>query len=92
MKTLYIIGTGPDGRGEGEGIYSLVADDGEGLASHLCSGAGYAKGDLHDRRPERIEEWTKRFGDYKVIWLGEDDMKFETLLELNKNHEKTNIK
>ena len=53
----------------GEGVYYLISEEGEALASHLCSHAGYAQGDLHDGRPERIEEYKKKYGEYEVVWL-----------------------
>jgi hypothetical protein len=79
MKKLYICG--PDSGGEG--IYDLVADDGECLASHFCSHKGYAKGDLESNRPERIANWKKRFGKYQVLWLGEDDLTKEEIKKRN---------
>lgn len=81
MKTFYILGPGIDGMDRGEGHYILLTDDGEFLASHICSHAGYADGDLWRERPEREEKWKERFGEYKVVWLGDDDMKLETLIE-----------
>jgi len=80
MKKLYIIGP----KDRGEGAYALIADDGEFLASHFCSHYGYAKGDLHDRREERKAQWKERFGDYQVLFLGEDEMTEDRLVELNK--------
>lgn len=41
------------------------------------------KGDLYENRPERIKKYTERFGKCKCLYLGEDDMTFEKLLELN---------
>ena len=83
-KEFYIIGGGSDGLGRGEGVYTLLSEDGEFMASHFCSHAGYADSDLWKNRPERKDEWNKRFGEFKVIWLGDDEMKLETLLERNK--------
>lgn len=80
MKKLYIVGPELNG----EGVYSLVADDGECLASHMCSHSGFALGDLHDRRPERIKKWKERFGSYEVLYLGDDEMTEGELLKLNK--------
>ena len=76
---LYIIGpeTG------GEGVYYLVTEKGEGLASHLCSNRGFAKSDLEGRRPERQKNWKDEFGKYEVLHLGEDDMTLEKIRELN---------
>lgn len=68
---------------EGNGVYGLVSEEGEGLASHLCSSKCYAKGDLEERRPERQKAWKEKFGNYEVIFLGEDDMTREKLVELN---------
>jgi hypothetical protein len=79
MKKLYIAGP-EDG---GEGVYALIADDGEFMASHFCSHRGYAASDLESGRPERQKEWKERFGEYKVLWLGEDDMNKEKLQQLN---------
>ena len=68
---------------EGDGVYDLVAETGEALADHYCSHVGFAKGDLISNRPERIEEFTKRFGTFEVLFLGDDDMTKEKLIELN---------
>jgi len=72
---FYIIG--PDGGGNG--IYYLMSEDGEGLASHMCSHLGYARGDLEANRPERKKEWKKKFGKYEVLELGDDDMTLDVL-------------
>ena len=80
---LYIIGP----ENNGDGVYTLVTEKGEGIASHYCSNIGFAKGDLEANRPERQKEWKKEFGDYKVLHLGEDKMTREKLLELNKKFE-----
>ena len=84
MKKLYILGTEKNGMGSGEGIYNLIADDCEFMSSHFCSHAGYAEGDLWRNRENRIEEWKKRFGEFEVVWLVNDEMTLETLLERNK--------
>jgi len=80
---LYILG--PDDLGEG--LYTLIAETGEGLANHLCSDGGFAKGDLEAHRPERQVEWHKRFGGYQVQFIGEGESRGEMtqarLLELN---------
>lgn len=76
---LYIIGP-EDG---GEGIYYIVTELGECLASHLCSDSCFALGDLEGNRPERKEEWKKRFGNYEVLFIGDDEMTQDKLIELN---------
>lgn len=78
MRKLYIIG-------EGDGIYELIADDGEYLASHWCSSKNFAEGDLEANRPERKAEWKKRFGEYQVLFLGDDDMTKDELIKRNKS-------
>lgn len=65
------------------GIYYLITEEGEFLASHLCSCKYFAKDDLYEKRPERIKKYTERFGECKCLYLGEDDMTFEKLIELN---------
>lgn len=66
-----------------DGIYFLVAETGEVLASHFCSSKWFAKGDLYERRPERIEKFNERFGECECLFLGEDDMTAKEILELN---------
>ena len=79
---LYIVGP-EDG---GEGLYQLVAETGEGLAGHYCSHQDFAKGDLIANRLERIKEYAGRFGLFDVLFLGEDDMTIDKLIELNKEY------
>lgn len=81
-KTLLVITPGRDVIRDAV-FYLLVAETGEVLASHLCSHSGYAKSDLYERRPERIEEFTKRFGDVEVKYIDETDITEEQLLERN---------
>ena len=49
----------------GDGVYCIISEEGEILASHLCSHIGFAFGDLtFDREKEkRISAWKERFGD-----------------------------
>lgn len=60
MKTL-VIYPGSDIHKDSP-FYILDPDTGECLASHFCSGSSWAKGDLHDRRPERLKEWKDKYG------------------------------
>lgn len=62
----------------------LVAETGESLASHFCSNYTFAYGDLYEGRPERIEEWQRRFGDFEVKYIDETDISNEELLRRNK--------
>lgn len=87
-KTLLVI-VPNEGR---DCVYNILnAETGEGLASHFCSSAGFAYGDLYGTRKERKEEWTKRFGELEVKFIGETDLTEEVLIERNqkwfKEHE-----
>jgi len=66
---LYI--TGESYNFNGDGIYYLISEEGEMLASHWCSHIGFAFGDLtHDRKDEeRISKWKRRFEDIDVLHL-----------------------
>ena len=44
-------------------FYILDPDTGEVLARHFCSGAEWAKNDLHDGRPNRLAKWKEKFGE-----------------------------
>lgn len=81
---LYVMSGAVNGIDSIDGMYYLIAETGECLASHFCSCKYFAKSDLYERRPERIEEFTKRFGDIEVLYLGEDDMTVDKLMDLNK--------
>lgn len=80
---LYIISESIDGKEDVEGIYMLIDETGKVLYSHFCSNKFYAKGDLIEQRPERIKECKKLYGEYEVLFLGEDDMTIEKLTKLN---------
>jgi len=73
------------GINSGDRVYSLlVKDTGEHLASHMCSHHGFAKSDLYNGRPERIEAFGKRFGEIEVLFIDESDITIEELLARNK--------
>lgn len=79
----YIVSNSDYGTENIDGIYYLITEEGECLASHWCSNSAYALADLYERRPERIAEFTNRFGEFEVSYLGCDDMTMERLVELN---------
>ena len=87
---LYIVTGAKNGTDSIDGIYYLFTEEGEVLASHWCSSKGYCKSDLYSGRPERIEEYNNRFGEVEVLFLGDDEMTVEKILELNKQHAITN--
>lgn len=80
---LYVCSNSDFGTEDIDGIYYLITEEGECLASHWCSSKWFAKNDLYERRPERIEKFTERFGECECLYLGEDDMAFSRLIELN---------
>lgn len=82
-KTLLVIAPGQDVQ-EDAVFHILIAETGEHLASHFCSGADFAYGDLYANRPERIKEWTKQFGELKVKYINQTDISEEQLHEQNK--------
>lgn len=69
-----------------DSIFSLVdPETGEGLASHLCSGSYFAKGDLHDNRPERLKEWREKYGvETEAKFIDETDYDMDEIFEKNK--------
>lgn len=81
---LYIMSGAANGIDDIGGVYYLMTETGECLATHFCSNKYFAKGDLYERRPERIKEFTERFGDIKLLYLGEDNMTVDKLMGLNK--------
>lgn len=70
-------------KGNGEGVYTLIAEDGEGLCSHICSHAVYAEGDLYKNRPERKEMFDKK-GITEFVWLDKSGISEEELIKRNK--------
>lgn len=83
---LYIISNSKDGKENIDGVYTLIDQNGKGLYSHWCSSKGFAKADLIEKRPERIKECKEKYGEYEVLYLGEDEMTIEKLLELNRKN------
>ena len=89
---FYIVGPGPDGKGKESGLYCLVTEEGECINSWNCSDANWARHDLVVRHPDKVKEWIARFGEFKVVLLGEDDMTVDKLLELNNKMYQEEIK
>lgn len=79
----YIVSESEHGTENIDGVYYLITEEGECLASHWCSNSAYALSDLYERRPERIAEFANRFGEFEVNYLGCDDMTMGKLIELN---------
>ena len=72
-----------DGLGKGKGIYCLIAETGEELYNCYCSDIKFAKNDLLDSKPERKQNLRNRFGNYQVLYLGDDEITFEELARLD---------
>lgn len=89
QKTLLVISPGRDVIHDA--VFNLlVAETGEHLASHLCSNYSFAYADLYAGRPERVKEWTERFGELEVKYIDETDITDEELRKRNKEwYEKT---
>jgi hypothetical protein len=79
MKGIII---GP--RDDGDGVYTLVTENGEALCSHMCSSAGYAYGDLYGNRPERAELFAKH-EITEVVHLKDSGVSREEMLKRNKD-------
>lgn len=88
---LYVCSNSENGMDSINGIYYLITEEGECLATHWCSSKWFAKGDLYERRAERIEQYTDRFRECECLYLGEDGMTFERLIELNHKLEQKEI-
>lgn len=84
QKTLLVIAPARKYEDRDTQFHLLVAETGEHLASHICSHYGFAYGDLYGDRPERIEEWTNRFGNMEVKFIDDTDISEEELLKRNK--------
>lgn len=81
-KTLLVIAPGQDV--QRDAVFNiLVAETGEHLASHFCSCAGFAYGDLYANRPERIKDWMERFGELDVKYIDQTDISEKELVERN---------
>ncbi len=69
---LFIVKGNPVGR-FGDNVFMLISEHGEGLYSHVCSSANFAEGDLITGRKNREESCKKKFGEYKVLFLEDQD-------------------
>lgn len=79
MKKLYIFW--PDDWRDGS--YYLVNDEWFCMASHYCSNYWYAKWDLIENRPERLEKWKDYLANWYSIEIADESTE-EILWDLNK--------
>lgn len=86
QRKIYILSNSVDGMEDIKGNYIAVDDVGRVICEHTCSCKKFAKKDL----TKKIKN-TKRFYDYgsdfKVLFLGEDKMTLDRLVQLhNENY------
>ena len=81
MKAI-IVPPGKNADYMGEGVYTLLAEDGECLCSHFCSHYGFAPGDLYAHRPERKEMFDAK-GITEFLWLAESGFALDELVKRN---------
>lgn len=80
-KTLVIYPNSTTGE---SGFYLFDPETGEALASHLCSHAGFAPGDLHDHRQERLDEWKEKYGmETECKFIDETDYDWDEIYKKN---------
>ena len=87
----YIASSSENGIDNIDDVYFLITEEGELLASHICSNKAYALGDLYTHRKERIKKFEDRFGEFSVDYLGNDEMTWEELLRRNKKFYEENL-
>jgi hypothetical protein len=85
MKTqLIVVPPGKNCDNHGEGVYILVADTGEVLCSHFCSGIGFAKSDLATGRRKRWPKWDEKYPEgWEVVHLADANISPEELFKRN---------
>lgn len=83
MKTLIIY---PDSKTDYDSCFYLIdPETGEELASHYCSGASFARGDLHNNRPERRLELKKKYGvETEAKFINETNYDWNEICSKNK--------
>lgn len=82
MKTLVIY---PDSRTHKDSSFHIFdPETGDCLASHFCSGAFFAKSDLHDSRKQRLEKWKEQFGEEtEAKFIDETDYNWDEIFAKN---------
>lgn len=87
-RKLYILSNSTDGIQNIKGNYLVIDDTGKVLYEQHCSDKKYAKKDLITGNPDRLRECSSNYGnDFKILFLGEDKMTLERLVQLhNENY------
>lgn len=82
MRTLVIAPS--NSRNNTDRQFSLLdLETGELLYQHFCSNPSWAPGDLYYRRPDRMEEMQKRFGQVEIKFINETSVSEEELERRN---------
>jgi len=80
----------PGGFSNGDVIGQALAEDGEGLASHLSSNESWAKHDMGLRGDRKHEIYKEHYPDgYELVWIDDPstDSRWQAALTLNRaNH------
>ena len=76
----YLVGGGMDGKEEYEGYYYLVTADGISWRSRWCSGFEQARRELYEQHEQLRRDLEEKYGNIKLVRLGEDAMTFDRLL------------
>jgi len=77
----------PGGFSNGDVIGQALAEDGEGLASHLSSNESWAKHDMGLRGDRKHEIYKEHYPDgYELVWIDDPstDPRWQDALALNK--------
>jgi len=82
QKTLLVIA--PEQTASNTCFHLIVAETGECLATHFCTNGSFAYYDLYERRPDRIQEWAKRFGEFTVDFIENTNISETELHRRNK--------
>lgn len=77
---LYIVSDTKSGTDNINGIYYLIAEDGEMLRSSKSTNRAWAKNDLYNRHKK---EYKRKYNEVGIKVLGQDEMTKEKLMELN---------
>lgn len=82
MVKLYIISDTPDGKGNINGLYTLVSEYGENLAQRYCSCKQLADIYIVWNDELLIKELNERFckDNWDVFYLGDDEMTYKELI------------
>lgn len=82
LQRAIIVPPGGNADHHGYGVYALVTEEGECIATHVCSHAVYAPGDLWERRSKRQEEFADR-NITEIVWLADSGISLDELKRRN---------